>query len=119
MYRYAAFSDSAAKRRSFAEPDDNYKLTMLSISQTVRMPSPRTVTQRNRRFGNLTIRHRVAIDLGIENLTMFISRYKAGGTSSCGPRSPTWASQQVGWYLMYTGRGVSIREEAAPDHLRH
>src|SRR6516164_7375047 len=29
-----------------------------AISQTVRMPSPRTATRRNRRFSNLTIRYR-------------------------------------------------------------
>ena len=40
-----------------------------TISQMVRMPSPRTIRRRNRRFSNLTIRHRAAIHPRVENLT--------------------------------------------------
>src|SRR5215469_2572867 len=37
-----------------------------AISQTERMPSPRTATRRNRRFSNLTIHYRAAIRLRVE-----------------------------------------------------
>jgi hypothetical protein len=50
-----------------------------AISQTVRMPSPRTATRRNRRFINLTIRYRAAIDLGVETLSTRISTTRIMG----------------------------------------
>jgi hypothetical protein len=53
-----------------------------AISQTVRMPSPRTATRRNKRFSNGTIRYRAAIRLRVENLTDRISDYKNDGIST-------------------------------------
>jgi hypothetical protein len=39
-------------------------------------------------------------------------------TSVSGPGLPTGVMRRVGRYLTYTGRGVIIREEAAPDPFR-
>ena len=52
-----------------------------AISQTVKMPSPRTSTRRNTRFSNLTIRYRATIRLRVENLPDRISDYEDHGIS--------------------------------------
>jgi len=38
--------------------------------------------------------------------------------SGIGPTLPTLASQQVGGYLKYGGRGAEVIAKAAPDPLR-
>jgi hypothetical protein len=43
---------------------------------------------------------------------------KARATSAHGPRLPTWALQQVGSYLGYTGRQINVVVTAASDPTR-
>src|ERR1700730_12227431 len=49
-----------------------------TISQTVRMPSPRTMARRSRRFSNLTIGHRAEIHRRVENQADRYIRLQAG-----------------------------------------
>jgi hypothetical protein len=42
----------------------------------------------------------------------------ASGHQRAGPRLPTWALQQVGSYLGYTGRDVNVVAKAALDPIR-
>src|ERR1700747_1083257 len=73
----------------------------------------------SQRFSDVAMRRSRSVLLahgGDDQIVLYVD--SAPGRSAVGPRPPTWAQQQVGGYLGYSGRGADAFGKAARDPQR-